>query len=52
MGNADLQHRVLDSAEYYTDIEHEVSAKGDAGFNISITDYWGRGTCIRISHCL
>ena len=35
--------RVLDSAEYFTDIEHEVSAKGNAGFNTSVTDYWGRG---------
>ena len=35
--------RVLDSAEYFIDIEHEVSAKGNAGFNTSVTDYWGRG---------
>ena len=35
--------RVLDSAEYFTGIEREVSAKGDAGFNTSVTDYWGRG---------
>ena len=40
------ERRVLDSAEYYTDIEHEVGDKKDAGFNTSVTDYWGRGTCI------
>ena len=44
--------QVLDSAAYYTDIEHEVSAKADAGFNTSVTDYWGRGTCLRNPHCL
>lgn len=38
--------QVLDSAAYYTDIEHEVSAKADAGFNTSVTDFWGRGTCL------
>ncbi len=38
--------QVLDSTEYFTGIEQEVSAKGNAGFNTSVTDYWGRGTCI------
>ena len=42
--------QVLDSAQYYTGIEQEVSAKADAGFNTSVTDFWGRGTCIRSIH--
>ena len=40
--------QVLDSAEYYTGIEHEVSAKGDAGFNTSVTDYWGRALSFQL----
>ena len=40
--------QVLDSAEYYTDIEHEVSAKKDAGFNTSVTDYWGRALSFQL----
>lgn len=44
--------QILDSAEYYTGIEHEVSAKGDAGFNTSVTDYWGRGTYISNPYCI
>ena len=47
-----LDFRILDSADYYTTIEHEVSDKSDAGFNTSVTDYWGRGTCVRSSHRL
>ena len=47
-----LSSRVLDSAEYYTTIEHEVSDKANAGFNTSVTDYWGRGTCTRSHHSL
>lgn len=44
--------QVLDSAEYYTGIEHEVSAKAHAGFNTSVTDFWGRGTCIPSLLCM
>lgn len=40
--------QVLDSAEYYTGIEHEVSAKGDAGFNTSVTDFWGRALSFQL----
>ncbi|KAM0802676.1 lysophospholipase Plb3 [Usnea florida] len=40
--------QVLDSAEYFTDIEHEVSAKGNAGFNTSVTDYWGRALSFQL----
>jgi lysophospholipase len=34
--------QVLSTADYYHTIVDEVSAKSDAGFNTSITDYWGR----------
>ncbi|KAI9042613.1 lysophospholipase family protein [Aspergillus affinis] len=34
--------QILDSASYYKDIHDAVSQKKDAGFNASITDYWGR----------
>ena len=34
--------QVLSSAGYYDDISDEVDRKQDAGFQRSITDYWGR----------
>ncbi|GAB1217772.1 Lysophospholipase 1 [Aspergillus terreus] len=34
--------QILDSASYYKDISDAVSAKSDAGYQTSITDYWGR----------
>lgn len=34
--------QILSTADYYSTIEDEVSSKEDAGFNTSITDYWGR----------
>lgn len=34
--------QILDSAEYYSTIYNEVEGKDDAGFNVTITDYWGR----------
>lgn len=40
--------QVLDSAEYYTGIEHEVSAKAHAGFNTSVTDFWGRALSFQL----
>ena len=33
---------VLDTATYYQDIYSQVQGKEDAGFNTTITDYWGR----------
>lgn len=33
---------VLDTTEYYKDVYDSVSAKDDAGFDVSITDVWGR----------
>jgi lysophospholipase len=34
--------QLFSSADYYATIESEVSDKQDAGFNASLTDYWGR----------
>jgi lysophospholipase len=34
--------QILSTADYYSTIEDEVSSKADAGYNTSITDYWGR----------
>lgn len=33
---------IVDTAEYYNDLNDEVNEKSDANFEISITDYWGR----------
>lgn len=33
---------ILNSAEYFKDIYNEVQDKNNAGFNTTITDYWGR----------
>lgn len=33
---------VVDTVEYWTDIYDQVSGKSDAGFQTSVTDYWGR----------
>lgn len=34
---------VISTAKYFMDIYSTVQAKEDAGFNTTITDYWGRG---------
>ena len=34
--------QLLSSVDYWSTIESEVSDKQDAGFNVSLTDYWGR----------
>jgi lysophospholipase len=33
---------ILNTAAYYSDISGQVDTKSAAGYNISITDYWGR----------
>lgn len=33
---------IVNSAEYWRDLVHTVDGKKDAGFNTSLTDYWGR----------
>lgn len=34
--------QLLDTAQYFDEVFDDVGAKADAGFNTSITDYWGR----------
>jgi lysophospholipase len=34
--------QILSTADYYSTVLNEVGNKRDAGFNTSITDYWGR----------
>ncbi|KAJ5041505.1 uncharacterized protein L3040_005090 [Drepanopeziza brunnea f. sp. 'multigermtubi'] len=34
--------QLLDTADYFSDINDQVNSKRDAGYNASITDYWGR----------
>ncbi|KAL1888231.1 Lysophospholipase 1 [Sporothrix stenoceras] len=33
---------IITTAEYWTDVADQVSAKADAGYETSLTDYWGR----------
>ena len=40
--------QLLDSAEYYHELEDSVSNKNDAGFNTTLTDYWGRGLSFQL----
>ena len=41
-GPATSSLQVFSSAEYFANIEGDVSDKSNAGYNTSITDYWGR----------
>ncbi|KAI0473844.1 lysophospholipase [Xylariaceae sp. FL0804] len=34
---------ILNTASYWDDVQDQVGDKSDAGFELSITDYWGRG---------
>lgn len=47
----DLEHSILapegslhiyDTTKYYSDLRDEVTSKADAGYDISLTDYWSR----------
>ncbi|KAL8827838.1 MAG: hypothetical protein Q9170_006857 [Blastenia crenularia] len=40
--------QLLDTADYFHTIEGQVSDKGDAGFNRSVTDYWGRALSFQL----
>ncbi|KAF1982132.1 lysophospholipase Plb1 [Aulographum hederae CBS 113979] len=40
--------QLLDSAGYFTNIYQTVEGKEDAGFNVSITDYWGRALAFQL----
>jgi lysophospholipase len=42
LGPAESGLLIVNTAEYWRDIENQVSAKADAGYNTSLTDYWGR----------
>lgn len=33
---------IVDTTRYYNDLHDEVTAKEDAGFDVSLTDYWSR----------
>ncbi|KAF9517695.1 hypothetical protein BS47DRAFT_1359473 [Hydnum rufescens UP504] len=41
--NVVSQPGLLKVLPYYRSLEQEVSQKGDAGFDLSLTDFWGRG---------
>lgn len=41
-GPADSGLSILNTAAYYSDIVSQVEQKSSAGYNTSITDYWGR----------
>ncbi|KAL8767312.1 MAG: hypothetical protein Q9209_006150 [Squamulea sp. 1 TL-2023] len=40
--------QLLDTADYFKIIENQVRDKRDAGFNRSITDYWGRALSFQL----
>jgi lysophospholipase len=40
--------QVLDTVEYYTTLIHEIDGKSDAGFEITITDIWGRALSFQL----
>ncbi len=40
--------QILSTADYFSTIIDEVSKKEDAGFNASITDYWGRALSFQL----
>ncbi|KAI4175979.1 MAG: hypothetical protein LQ343_001261 [Gyalolechia ehrenbergii] len=40
--------QLLDSANYFSTIQDQVSGKSDAGFNRSVTDYWGRALSFQL----
>ena len=47
-GPAEAGLQIFDSAEYYSTIYDDVSAKSDHGFNASITDFWGRALSFQL----
>ncbi|KAL8741002.1 MAG: hypothetical protein Q9190_006344, partial [Brigantiaea leucoxantha] len=40
--------QLFDSADYFKTIEDQVSDKKDAGYNTSLTDYWGRALSFQL----
>ncbi|KAK9325457.1 lysophospholipase catalytic domain-containing protein [Lipomyces orientalis] len=40
--------QIAQTASYYSQIIDEVDGKRDAGFDVSLTDYWGRGLAFQL----
>jgi len=40
--------QIFDTAEYYTHLAEDVTGKSDAGFDISLTDIWGRALSFQL----
>lgn len=40
--------QLVDSVDYFRTIQNQVSDKRDAGFNTSVTDYWGRALSFQL----
>lgn len=40
--------QILNTAQYYTNIENSVDGKRDAGFETTVTDYWGRALSFQL----
>lgn len=40
--------QLLSTAGYYSTIASQVNGKGDAGYNLTITDYWGRALSFQL----
>lgn len=40
--------QLLSTADYFSTIQNEVSAKSNAGYNTSVTDYWGRALSFQL----
>jgi lysophospholipase len=40
--------QILSTVDYFSTIQDEVSSKEDAGYNTSITDYWGRALSFQL----
>ncbi|KAI0392244.1 lysophospholipase [Xylariaceae sp. FL0594] len=43
---------ILNTAEYWKDVAQQVDDKRDAGYGISITDYWGRALSYQLVNAL
>ncbi|KAI8947198.1 lysophospholipase [Xylaria longipes] len=51
-GPKDSGLSILNTAEYWTDVAKQVDEKRDAGYGISITDYWGRALSYQLINAL
>ncbi|KAK5192878.1 Lysophospholipase 1 [Exophiala xenobiotica] len=40
--------QILDTAEYYANLASDVNGKDDAGFDVSLTDVWGRALSFQL----